>query len=117
MPAPLSRERRHAIAEDIRAGVGCNETARKHGVSPSTVSGIARDEELYFENDWMTLTAVRCQQAYAESARIDRYDRIFREFMALPQTERARDGRETKAYRRVSYALYDVNRHHDRQYR
>jgi transposase-like protein len=117
MPAPLPAERRRAIADDIRAGMGRNEIARKHQVSPSTVTGIARDEQLHFENDWMTLTAVRCQQADAQAARAEREDRIIRDLLALPQTSRARDGRETKAYRRISYALYNVNRHHDRQHR
>ncbi|MGC5224902.1 hypothetical protein ACPW96_20245 [Micromonospora sp. DT81.3] len=63
MPAPLAAGQRQAIADDIRAGLGCNATAREHHVSPSTVSGIARDEQLTFSNDWMTMTAVDCLRA------------------------------------------------------
>lgn len=117
MPTPLSPERRAAIVDDIRAGNGCNATARKHSVSPSTVSNIARDNELHFDNDWITTTAAACRRIYAEAARLEREEQLIGEFLALPQTTRQRDGRETKAHRRMSYALYNLNRHHDRQWR
>lgn len=117
MPAPLSRERREAIADDIRAGIGCNQTARNHHVAPSTVSGIAREHGLHFDDEWMTTTAVTCRRNYAELDRMEREDDLIEELLALPQTSRARDGRETKAHRRLTYALYDVNRHHGRQNR
>lgn len=116
MPAALSLERRAAIADDIRAGEGCNAIARKHHVSPSTVSGIARANELYFEDDWMTRAAASSRPYYAELARFEREDALINELLSV-QTARARDGRETKAYRRISYALYDLQRHHDRQHR
>jgi len=43
MPKPLSQRKRAAILRDIKAdGAKRNEIARKHGVSPGTVTGIAK---------------------------------------------------------------------------
>lgn len=114
MPAPLPRETRGAIADDIRAGLGRNAIARKHSVSAGTVTNIARSEELWFANDWMTMTGTEAHRVDAEAARMKREDELIDRLLALPQTTRQRDGRETKAYRRISYALYDVKRHHGR---
>ena len=114
MPAPLSPTRRAAIVDDIRAGHGCNATARKHHVSPSTVSGIARHEGLFFDNDHMTALAAENRRWHAARARDAREGELLDQLLALPQTTRQRDGRETKAYRRLSYSLYDLHRHHDR---
>lgn len=116
MPAPLARETREAIAEDIRAGLGCNAIARKHHVSPSTVSNIARARELSFDNDWMTMSAASNRSYHAAAAREERKAGLIADLLAT-QSTRARDDRETKAHRRIGYALYDLNRHHDRQYR
>jgi transposase-like protein len=44
MPAPLDPAKRQAIADAIRAGGHRNAIARTHGVSPSTVTGIAKQE-------------------------------------------------------------------------
>lgn len=118
MPAPLAAEVRAAIADDIRAGeLGCRAIARKHQVAASTVSTIARHEGLAFDNDWMTTTATDCRRYYAEIERGKREDALIEELLSLPQTSRARDGRETRAYRRISYALYNLRRHQGRQYR
>lgn len=117
MPKPLAHEQRTAIADDIRAGMGCNAIARKHGVSPSTVSKIARSEELHFPDDWKTTIAAENRRYHAELQRIQREESLLNDLLALPQPTRARDGRETKAYRRLSYALYNLHRHHDRQWR
>lgn len=117
MPAPLPAEQRQAISDDIRAGLGCNATARKHHVSPSTVSGIARDEHLSFGEDWKTVAAVSALVADAGAARAEREALLIQELLTLAQAVRARDGRETKAHRRLSYRLYDLNRHHGRQSR
>ena len=47
MPAPLHPDKRAAILADIQAeNPQRNEIARKHGVSPSTVTKIAREEHL-----------------------------------------------------------------------
>jgi len=44
MPKPLSARKRNAILADIEAGTKArNQIARDHGVSPSTVTKIARD--------------------------------------------------------------------------
>ena len=114
MPAPLPRDKRDAIAADIRAGLGCNATARKHHVAPSTVSTIARSEGLWFANDHMTTTAAECRRWHAEKARTAREDELLDQLLNLPRTTRARDGRETRAHRRLSYALYNLHRHHNR---
>lgn len=115
MPAPLPLERRQAIAEDIRAGIGRNAIARKHQVSPSTVTGIARDEQLHFPDDWMTTRASLSRQHHAADARAQREARLIQDLL-VTQGTRTRDGRETKAHRRITYALYDNNRHHSRQH-
>lgn len=46
MPAPLDPAKRDAIAQAIRDGGKRNEIARQHDVSPSTVTGIAKQEGL-----------------------------------------------------------------------
>lgn len=46
MPAPLDPDQRAAIADAIREGGHRNAIAREHGVSPSTVTKIAKDEGL-----------------------------------------------------------------------
>ena len=46
MPPPLDPAKRAAIIADIKASGKRNEIARKHGVSVSTVSKIAKDEGL-----------------------------------------------------------------------
>lgn len=45
MPAPLAPAKRERILADLRDGMPRNEAARKHHVSPSTVSSIARTAE------------------------------------------------------------------------
>lgn len=44
MPPPLDPDKRAAIAQAIRGGGRRNEVARAHGVSPSTVTTIAKHE-------------------------------------------------------------------------
>ena len=112
MAAPLNRETRNAIADDIRAGLGCNATARKHHVSPGTVSKIARHEGLWFERNTQTALAASNRRADCLVARAQREAKLIDELMALPQTTRQRDGRETNGFRRISYKLYDLQRHH-----
>lgn len=113
MPKPLAAERRAAIAEDIRAGeLGRNAIARKHHVAAGTVTNIARDEDLWFPNDWRTTTGSEAHRADRAMQRIQREAELLDELLALPQTSRQRDGRETKAHRRLSYKLYDLQRHH-----
>lgn len=47
MPGPIPASKRTAIIADIRAGEkSCRQIASDHGVSPATVSGIAKDEGL-----------------------------------------------------------------------
>lgn len=64
MPKPLPPDLRNAIAEAIRAGGKRNQIAREHGVSPSTVSKIARDDGLTNAFDRThTENATRAKQA------------------------------------------------------
>jgi hypothetical protein len=50
MTARLSEDKRRAILDDIRAAqLGCNAIAKKHHVSPSVVSVLARDHGLTFD--------------------------------------------------------------------
>lgn len=50
MPKPISQPKRDAILTDIKAGEkSCRQIARDHGVSPGTVSGIAKGVEGAFE--------------------------------------------------------------------
>lgn len=65
MPKPLSSRKREAIITDIQAGTRArNQIARDHGVSPSTVTKIARDEGI-------TTAFDRTQTAKATRARED----------------------------------------------
>ena len=116
-PIPLSQQTRDAVEADVAAGIGCNAIARAHGISPSSVSTIAHQAGLWFQNDHMTTLAAENRRWQATRARLAREGELVEELPQLPDTSRARDGRETKAYRRLSYALYNVNRHHDRHHR
>ncbi|MCE7483086.1 hypothetical protein AB0301_08760 [Microbacterium profundi] len=78
------------------------------------MSKIARHEGLWFERNTQTALAASNRRADCVVARARREDELVGELMALPQTTRQRDGRDTKAFRRVSYKLYDLGRHHDR---
>jgi transposase-like protein len=49
MPAPLAPRKRAAILADIDAGMSCRAASRKHGVSQSTVSRLAKDHDRNFE--------------------------------------------------------------------
>lgn len=112
MPTPLSPIIRRTVADDIRAGLGRNVIARKHHISPGSVTNIARAEGLWFENDWMTTVGSDAHRSDCEHARLKREAELTNELLSLPQTSRQRDGRETKAHRRLSYKLYDLQRHH-----
>lgn len=67
MPPPLDPQLRAAIAEAIKAGGKRNEIAREHGVSPSTVSKIARDDGLTSAFD-RTQTKNATEAARADNA-------------------------------------------------
>lgn len=64
MSAPLDPDKRAAIADAIRAGGARNAIAREHGVSGSTVTGIAKAEGLDGAFDRAsTKTATEARQA------------------------------------------------------
>lgn len=115
MPAPLSREIRSLIASSIRFGIGRNKIARTLGISAGFVTKVAREEGLHFSNDWMTTTATEAHQVDCELARLERQEELLGEYMALPQTSRLRDGKETRRSKKLSYALYDLDRHTKRR--
>jgi|UPI0008DA3ED8 transposase-like protein len=114
MPAPLSPTRRAAIADDIRAGKGRNAIARDHGISPGTVTTIARREHLWFEQCTRTAAASEARRIDCEAIRVRREQELLDQYLALPTTIRS-DGRETRTARRLSYQLYDLHRHHNRR--
>lgn len=111
MPAPLDPMVRAAIVWDMRAGAGCNQIALQRGVSPGTVSKIARQEGHFFKRAVHTATAARAHQIDCAAARLEKEIELTRQYLTSPGTRR-RDGRETKASRRLSYQLYNLDRHH-----
>ncbi|UOE43084.1 hypothetical protein [Agromyces larvae] len=108
---PLSRALREAVADAIRDGGGRNATARQFGISPGSVTNIAREFHLWFENDWQTTTTAEAHRIGAAVARLEKEDQLINQLLTT-STIRLRDGRETKAHRRISYALYNLRRHH-----
>lgn len=111
MPDRFPQSQRDAIAADIRLGLGRNAIARLHGVSTGLVSKIARENKLFFEQCVQTAQATECRSIDAWGPRVEREDKLFREYLALEQLHRTRDGKDTREHRRLSYALYNVNRH------
>jgi transposase-like protein len=71
-------EQREAILTDIRAGgLSCRAIAKRHGVSPATVSALARDNGLTFErSDTKTRAATRARIFDAKQARADMVERL-----------------------------------------
>lgn len=114
-PTPLTPEQRAAVADDIRAGMGRNAIARKHRISTGSVSNIARDEGLHFERDWVTVAGTEAHRIDCELARLERREALLDEYMALTTTSRLRDGRETRAAKKLGYALYNIDRHHSQR--
>lgn len=116
-PAPLDPELRRRIGDYIAMHVaGRNELARRHGVSAGMVSKIARERGLYFDDDGRTTTATEAHRVDAELKRLEREDKLLTAYLLHEPTIRHRDGLETKTSRRerarLSYALYDLKRHH-----
>jgi len=112
----ISPEVRARIATEITAGGGRNDIARRHGVSTGYVTKVARQHGLMFQNHH-TVKATQARQIDQWAERVDREDALEREYLALERTFRSRDCRPTRAERRLSYALYNVNRHHNGTYR
>ena len=110
-PTPLTPEQRAAVADDIRAGIGRNATARKHRISAGSVTNIARSEHLWFERCTQTALASRSRSHDLWRARTEREDQLIDDILALPQTTRLRDGKETRAYRRLNRELDNLHRH------
>ncbi|MDQ0576455.1 hypothetical protein [Agromyces albus] len=113
-PLPIPSSTREAVAEAIHAGRGRNEIARAFNISPGSVSKIARDYGLWFERSSQTATATKARQIDLWAARIERAEQLLHEYLQAPYRQ---DGTPTRRSRRASYALYDVERHHDGTYR
>lgn len=60
----------------------------------------------------MTASGSEAHRVDCATARVEREAELIGELMALPQMTRQRDGRATKAHRRLSDKLYDLHRHH-----
>jgi hypothetical protein len=115
-PLPIPHSTRDGVAEAIRAGQGRNELAREFGISRGAVSKIARENGLGFSAGWRTAAASQARQIDLWAARVERTGKLEQELLKLSSTQR-RDGTPTKAWDRLSYALYDVDRHHNGTYR
>lgn len=112
-PTPISQALRAAISSDIRAGLGRNATARKHGVSSGTVSNIARDEHLWFDRCVHTAPASHARQIDRWAERVNRSEALWETLLTTPYRQ---DGTEPRRVRKASYALYNLDRHHNGQH-
>ncbi|TQK19108.1 hypothetical protein FBY40_1599 [Microbacterium sp. SLBN-154] len=115
MPAttPLDPQIRHRIAADIRVGLGRNAIARAHGVSGGTVSKIARQEGICFRDAERTASASAARQIDQAVSRARRARTLWEAFLDAPNRP---DGTDTSRLRRASYALYNLDRHHNGRY-
>jgi transposase-like protein len=115
-PTPIPAETRRRIASRISMGAGRNEIAREFGVSTGVVSKIARENRLFFENTGAASVATQARQIDQWAVRVDREDELLRAYLALTRLQRP-NGDMTREEKRISYALYNINRHHKGQYR
>jgi hypothetical protein len=115
-PVPIPIDTRRRIAGRICMGGGRNQIAREFGISTGVVSKIAREYRLYFENTGSASIATQARQIDQWAVRVDREDELLRAYLTLARTQRP-DGTSTRKEKRLSYALYNVNRHHKGQYR
>jgi hypothetical protein len=114
-PIPVPQDLRRRIGDEIAVGFGRNEIARRYGVSPGLVSKIARERGLAVRNAWMVGDAVHARQIDLWAARSQRKNELLDAYMALTTTMKP-DGTPTRAEKRLSYALYNVDRHHNGTY-
>lgn len=120
-PLRIPDQLRNTIGDEIAVGFGRNDIARRHGVSPGLVSKIARERGLGFRNTWMVDTAVQARQIDLFKQRMDKAEALERE---LEQTITARANgnpanahKTTKREKKLSYAIYNLDRHHNGVYR
>ncbi|TFC78151.1 hypothetical protein E3O45_05930 [Cryobacterium sp. TMS1-20-1] len=115
-PVPIPIDMRRRIAGRIGMGAGRNQIAREFGISTGVVSKIAREYRLYFENTGAASVATQARQIDQWAVRVDREDELLQAYLALTRTQRP-NGQMTRTEKRLSYAIYNVNRHHKGQYR
>jgi hypothetical protein len=116
IPIPLETRRR--IAGHLAITGKRNATARHFGVSTGVVTKIAREFAIYLSGAEHTHTATHARQIDLWAARIAKLEKLEAEFNEA-QMNRAMSGSplpSTKE-RRISYALYNTDRHHNGQYR
>lgn len=113
-PLPIPHSTREAVAEAIRAGRGRNELARAFGISPGSVTNIARDYGLWFERSTQTATATHARQIDLWAERVERAEQLLHEYLQAPYRP---DGTPTRRSKQASYALYNLERHHNGTYR
>lgn len=78
------------------------------------MSKIARENGLLFA-DYKTATATAARQIDQFAIRVERVNEIFNEHFALETTTKS-DGTPTRKERRLRYALYNADRHHNGRY-
>ncbi len=113
---PIDQELRRRIGDDIAVGHGRNEIARRYRVSPGLVSKIAGERKLWFAKCTQTAPAVQARQIDAWAARIDREAELEAKLdqLARPYNH---DGTPTRQHKKLTYALYNLNRHNNGRYR
>jgi hypothetical protein len=109
---PTPPDLRKQIGDEIAVGFGRNDIAKRQSVSPGLVSKFARERGLGFRNAWMVGDAVKARQIDLWAARSHREEELLSEYMALPTAITA-SGRPTRQERRLTFALYNIGRHHN----
>jgi hypothetical protein len=109
-PTPVPAKTRREIAMRIESGDGRNELARQYGLSTGVISKIAREHHLLFAKTGVAIAATQARMIDQWAARTDREDELLSEYLGLETTMRP-DGSASRKEQRLSYALYNVNRH------
>ena len=109
-PTPIAQEIRRQVASLISMGRGRNELARQFGISAGVVSKIASEHRLFFAKTGAAVIATQARQIDQWAARVEREEELMQQLFALPKTQRP-NGLPTRTFRRLDYALYNVNRH------
>lgn len=105
---------RQQIGDEIAVGFGRNEIARRHGVSPGLVSKIARERGLAFRNTHMVDTAITARQIDLWKQRVQKAEALEAEQERLLASKDPLHAHEpTRRERKLSYAIYNLDRHHN----
>lgn len=99
---PLSAAKRAVIINDLRAGLGRNETARRNDVAAGTVTSVARSIGHYFPRCEHTVDGTKARQADQALERLYRAEELWDTFLNTPPRH---DGTLTRRAERASRAL------------